>query len=266
MSKPRPPRPTTALEVLGREWLTPHMVRLFVGGDGFDEFASNGFADKYIKIVFAADGTPFTERVNVAEMREALPSEQWPKTRTYTIRSVDEDARRIAVDFVVHGDEGIAAPWAAEVAIGSLMQFMGPGGAWSPAESGFHLFVGDESALPAIAAGLERLPSDAVGTAIIEVHEHPIEVAHPEGVQLHWLVRGNNPYDPGVLASRVRELSLPADVSVFAHGEREAMKQLRPIFKELEIPRERLSLSGYWAYGRVEDAFQAEKRTDIGKV
>lgn len=266
MSKPRPPRPTTVLEVVGREWLTPHMVRIFAGGDGFDNFVDNGFSDAYVKLVFAADGTAFGEPVDVASMRESLPSEQWPKTRTYTVRSVDKEARRIAIDFVVHGDEGIAAPWAANVEIGDLVQFMGPGGAWSPSESGYHLFVGDESALPAIAAGLERLPTNATGTAIVEVHEHPIDIVHPEGVQLHWVVRGSSPYDPGVLASRVRDLELPEDVSVFAHGEREAMKQLRPIFKELEIPRERLSISGYWAYGRVEDVFQAEKRTDIGKI
>ena len=267
MSQPRPPRPTTALEVKGSEWLTPHMVRIIAGGDGFEDFGSNGFADAYVKILFAADGSAFTEPVDVAAMRESLPSDQWPKTRTYSIRSIDEGARELAIDFVIHGDEGIAAPWAANAKPGDLLQFVGPGGAWSPPEADFHLFVGDESALPAIAAGLERLPADARGAAIIEVHEHPLDVAHPEGVELHWVVRGSNEYDPGVLATRVRALQLREEgLSVFAHGERESMKQLRPIFKELGLPRERLSISGYWAYGRIEDAFQAEKRTEVGKV
>ena len=27
-----------------------------------------------------------------------------------------------------------------------------------------------------------------------------------------------------------------------------------------------MSVSAYWAYGRVEDAFQAEKRTPVGQI
>lgn len=243
------------------------MVRIYAGGSGYDDFVSNGFADQYIKIVFAADGTAFKEPVDVGAMRETLPSEEWPKTRTYTIRSVDEE--KIAIDFVVHGDEGIAAPWAANAQVGDLIQFMGPGGAWSPPEVGFHLFFGDESAVPAIAAGLERLPEDARGVAVIETHEHTLELQHPEGVEVHWIVRGSDPYDPARLADKIREVvdvSEQQDLSIFAHGEREAIKLLRPLGKELQIPRERISISGYWAYGRIEDMFQAEKRTPIGKI
>lgn len=268
MSQQRQPRPTVQLEVIEKEWLTPHMVRLIVGGDGFAGFDWKGFSDSYCKLLFAHDGAVFTEPVDAAAMRESLPSEQWPKTRTYSIRWVDLEQQKLALDFVVHGDEGIAAPWAAAAEPGELVQFVGPGGAWSPKEADFHLFVGDESALPAIAAGLERLPADARGHVVIEVSEHKLEIEHPEGVTVEWFVRGDAAYDPGALAELVAAFDWPADasVSVFAHGEREAMKALRPIFKEREVPRELLSISGYWAYGRVEDAFQAEKREEVGKV
>lgn len=270
MSQPRPQRPTVCLEVISKEWLNPHVLRLVLGGAGFDSIAWNGFADSYCKLLFAHDGSAFTEPVDAGEMRATLPSDQWPKTRTYTIRWFDESAKQLALDFVVHGDEGVAAPWAATAEPGDLVQFLGPGGAWSPADAEFHLFVGDESAVPAIAAGLERLPADARGHVVIEAGEHTLELQHPERVTVDWYVRGEGEYDPSALATRVAAIDLPehpADsVSVFAHGEREAMKALRPIFKELGIPRERLSISGYWAYGRVEDAFQAEKREPIGKV
>ena len=270
MTRQRPPRPTTHLEVISRQWLTPDMVRLVVGGPNFDSFADTGFADSYIKLVFDPDGQPYPEPVDVAQLKAELPRTEWPKTRTYTVRAVDREARTLSIDVVIHGDEGIAAPWAAAIEPGGLVQFQGPGGAWSPVEdAGFHLLVGDESALPAIAAGLERLPSDAIGVAIIEVSEHPLELTRPEGVTIDWLVRGSDPYDPELLARRVRGLDLGSrdeEVAVFAHGEREAMKHLRRVFTELEIPRDRLSISGYWAYGRAEDAFQAEKKTDVGKV
>lgn len=269
MTKDRPSRPTTHLEVLSKEWLNPTMLRLIVGGPNFDSFNDIGFSDAYIKIVFDPEGKPYPHVVDVRQIQETEPRENWPKTRTYTVRWVDQENKCLAIDLVIHGDEGVAAPWAVNCKEGDLIQFMGPGGKWEPdTESDFHLFVGDESALPAIAAGLERLPEDAEGAAVIEVSEHGLDVAHPEGVSVQWLVRGHDAYDPAALAAKVRGLGL-ADkgaVSVFAHGERDAMKQLRAVFNELEIPRERLSLSGYWAYGRVEDVFQAEKRTDIGKI
>lgn len=270
MTLQRPHRPTTHLDVISKQWLTPDMLRLVVGGANFGAFADAGFADSYIKLVFDPDGKPYPEPVDVSQIRAEKPGEEWPKIRTYTVRSVDFDAQTISVDFVIHGDDGIAAPWAASVEPGDLVQFMGPGGAWSPVEeAGFHVFVGDESAVPAIAAGLERLPKDAVGAVVLETSEHPIELTKPEGVSIQWVVRGDAQYDPEVLSRHVRGLDLASkgeELAVFAHGEREAMKQLRRVFKELEIPRERLSISGYWAYGRAEDAFQAEKRTDVGKV
>lgn len=270
MIRERPNRPTTHLEVISKEWLTPDMLRLVVGGPNFPAFVDNGFADAYVKIVFDHEGRPYPEPVDVSALKAELPSDRWPKTRTYTVRSVDHDKQEVAIDFVIHGDEGLAAPWAVAAEPGDLIQFMGPGGAWSPVEDAdFHVFVGDESAVPAIAAGLERLPEDAVGAVVLEASEHMLEISSPAGVSIDWFVRGEAAYDPDALSKRVRALDLArreGQVAVFAHGEREAMKGLRRVFNELEIPRERLSISGYWANGRVEDVFQAEKRTDIGKV
>ena len=48
-------------------------------------------------------------------------------------------------------------------------------------------------------------------------------------------------------------------VHVFAHGERESMKALRDVFFAERGPeRAQVSISGYCAYGRTEDRFQAE--------
>ena len=45
------------------------------------------------------------------------------------------------------------------------------------------------------------------------------------------------------------------------------MKALREVFlTQRGLDRSQLSLSGYWAYGRTEDRFQAEKREPIGVV
>ncbi|MFX6201585.1 siderophore-interacting protein, partial [Acinetobacter baumannii] len=76
----------------------------------------------------------------------------------------------LAIDFVVHGDEGLAGPWAAGARPGERLVVSSPGGGYTPdPAASWHLFAGDESALPAIAAGLEALASDARGVAFVEV-------------------------------------------------------------------------------------------------
>ncbi len=45
------------------------------------------------------------------------------------------------------------------------------------------------------------------------------------------------------------------------------MKALRDIFfAQRGLERSQVSISGYWAYGRTEDRFQAEKREPIGVI
>lgn len=54
---------------------------------------------------------------------------------------------------------------------------------------------------------------------------------------------------------------------MFCHAERGLTKQLRRLLvKDSGIPREQISVSAYWALGRIEDQFQAEKREIIGKI
>src|SRR5699024_12492261 len=56
-------------------------------------------------------------------------------------------------------------------------------------------------------------------------------------------------------------------VQAFVHGERESMKSLRKyLHDERGVDRADLSLSAYWAYGRGEDAFQAEKSLPVGQI
>ncbi|WP_433876071.1 siderophore-interacting protein [Sinomonas atrocyanea] len=267
-------RPTLDLVVARTEQLTPHMVRVVVGGPGFDAFVDNGFTDKYVKIAFPT-GLPGRRwpdgPVDLQALKESLPREQWPVSRTYTVRWFDPAARELAIDFVVHGDEGLAGPWAANAQPGDRLVCTGPGGAYSPApDAPWYLFAGDESALPAIGAALEALPGDATGIAFLEVGsgDDVIELRAPSGIDVRWLSREGFPAgETLVLAEAVAESTWPEGIPhVFAHGERGAMKELRAVFKQREVPRERLSLSGYWALGRAEDQFQAEKKLPIGQV
>jgi NADPH-dependent ferric siderophore reductase len=96
------------------------------------------------------------------------------------------------IAFVVHGDKGIAAPWAAQAEPGDVLTLSGSGGAYRPdPESDWHLFVGDESALPAISSALEAVPGDARGIAYLETSDpgEYLDVTPPSGVEVNWLHR-----------------------------------------------------------------------------
>ena len=263
-------KPQTVLEVIERQQLTPHMVRLVLGGEGFSSFEDNGCTDQYVKLVFAKPELNLTAPFDMMELRETLPPEDVPVTRTYTVRSVDHEAGRLTIDFGTHGAEGVAAPRAASASPGDPLLLMGPGGKYSPDPTAdWYLFAGDASALPAIASGVEALPSDARGYAfiVLDDDEDRQNIAAPEGLEIVWQAKEGAGADPNRLATLMTEREWPeGKVDVFAHGERESIKQVRRLLKQREIPREQISISGYWAYGRTEDRFQAEKREPIGKI
>ena len=266
----RPARPQAILTVQHREWLSPHTVRITAGGPGFDALRMNEFTDKYAKIIFVDSGLGLTPPYDLAALRESLPSDQQPVSRTYTLRRADVQRQQLAIDFVVHGDEGIAAPWAAHAEPGDILTMSGAGGAYHPDPgSDWHLFAGDESALPAICSALEALPGDARGLAYLETSDpgEYLDAMLPSGMEVTWLHRPQPGSQPRLLADALLAgpwLSGQADV--FAHGERESMKAVRSALKSRLGDGDRLSLSGYWASGRTEDVFQSEKRQLIGQI
>ena len=107
------------MTVLRRERISPHFVRLYLGGEGFDDFlpalgkSGEPDTDMYVKFVFAPPGVSYPEPFDLQEIRTNEAPERQPVLRTYTVRRIDAEARELVVDFVVHGTEGIAGPWAA---------------------------------------------------------------------------------------------------------------------------------------------------------
>jgi NADPH-dependent ferric siderophore reductase len=257
------------LAVESTEWLTPHLVRVIASGESLADFGGNGYTDAYVKLVFVDPDLGLEPPYDLTELRQTLPADQRPVVRTYTVRRVDRDARRLAIDFVTHGDTGVAAVWAVKAAPGDRLVASGPGGAYAPdPTAAWHVFAGDLSALPAIAASLEAMPADARGVAHIEVTgpADVLDLAHPAGVTVNWLVNPDDS-DTAFLARAMDGWQWPADpVQVFAHGERESVKALRAVLRARGVPREAISISGYWARGRTEDTFQAEKREPIGQI
>ncbi|GGY10164.1 siderophore-interacting protein [Streptomyces djakartensis] len=258
----RQPRRTHSAQVVRTERLTPHMQRVVLGGEGLADFSADTCTDHYVKLLFPPAGVAYAEPFDLQRVRDELPREQWPVTRTYTVRHWDAEHRELTLDFVIHGDEGLAGPWATRVQPGETVVFMGPGGAYAPAPGAdWHLLAGDESALPAIARALESLPRGARAYAFVEVSGPEEEQKIDSDVEVVWLHRGDRPLGEA-LVEAVRDLDFPEGrVHAFVHGEAHFVKELRHLLRvERHIAREDLSISGYWRLGHNEDGWQASKR------
>ena len=131
---PEQPRRTPSQAVLTVEQveqISPDLVRITAGGDGYDDFTDNVYTDKYVKILFADPIHALTPPYDLARLREESP-EKLPTRRTYTVRSADPEQRRLVIDFVVHGDEGVAGPWARQAQPGDTIVVSGAGGGYLP--------------------------------------------------------------------------------------------------------------------------------------
>lgn len=272
---PARPRPAPFVaEVVRTDRIAATMVRVVVGGPGLAAFEPSPHADSYVKVLFlpAGTGRPRREdgRLDLDAVRATLPPEAQPRQRSYTVRAWEPAARELTLDFVVHGDEGIAGPWAATAQPGDEVLLVGPGGAWSPdPDAASYLFAGDASALPAIAVALERLPTTAVGYAVIEVHgpEDEIPVASPDGVQVLWVHQGVGVAGLALVDTVVALPDLPAPVSAFVHGEAGVVRELRRHLRaDRGISREQLSVSGYWRLGADDEGWRAGKRDWLAAI
>src|SRR3954449_12621642 len=89
--------------------------------------------DAYVNLALRpADGS-YDEVFDPDSVKETHPREEWPARRRYTVRAWDAGSHRLTVDFVVHGDSGVAGPWAAQAGPGDVLVFTGPGGGRRPA-------------------------------------------------------------------------------------------------------------------------------------
>ncbi|MCG2800567.1 MAG: siderophore-interacting protein [Cellulomonas sp.] len=239
-------RPAPRRAVVRRtSWVTPATVRVVLGGPDLHGFEPNGFADQYVKLVFERPGEPR------------------PARRTYTVRAFDDVTHELTIDVVVHG-EGLAGPWARAAREGDEVLVAGPGGGYSPDPGAdWHLLVGDESALPAIAVAAGRLPAGTVARILVEVDgpQHELPFAHPGSAEVTWVHRGGVARGERLVAA-VTSLPFPAGTpQVFLHGEAGAVRTLRRhLLLDRRVPRERAtSVSGYWRLGRDDEAWRAEK-------
>jgi NADPH-dependent ferric siderophore reductase len=192
--------------------------------------------------------------------REGAPEDERPKVRTYTVREWDAERGLLTIDFVVHGDEGIAGPWAAAAAPGDTLELRGPGGGYAPDPGAdWHLLVGDVSVIPAISAALPRIPAGRPVHVLLQVHgpEEHVDLTSPGDLEVHWL---HDDADATV-AEAIAALDFPPGTpQVFLHGEATSVRLARRhLVADRAVPAERLSASGYWKRTLDDEGWRAAK-------
>ncbi|KQV88677.1 FAD-binding protein [Massilia sp. Root351] len=137
-------------EVVSVRSIGSHFRAITFGGPALQDFHSASF-DDHVKFILG-DGPDAAKR-------------------DYTPRSFDPVAGELVIEFALHGD-GPCAAWAAQAAPGQQVIIGGPRGSLIiPVDYAWHLLVGDETGLPAIARRLEELPRGARATVIVKVED-----------------------------------------------------------------------------------------------
>jgi NADPH-dependent ferric siderophore reductase len=223
------------------EPIAAHMIRVTLGGD-LGGFTSLGF-DDHVKLFFPSgrigdDGQPHAD------------------SRDYTPRRYDPAAGTLDIEFVIH-DAGPATRWAMQARPGQPLQLRGPRGSFViPTNFDWHLLIGDDTALPAIARRLAELPAGARAVVLAEVDgaddQVPFESA--ADVTVTWAYRdGAEPGASDVLARTLRTMTLPkGDYYAWVAAESLTAKALRAqLIAEHGANPKWMRAAGYWRRGAV---------------
>lgn len=214
------------LEVARVQDLSPHFRSITFAGESLADFNSASF-DDHVKLILDVEGAA-------------------PVMRDYTPRHWSNSRRELTIEFALHGD-GPAASWAAAAAPGQRVVIGGPRGSFIiPVDYEWHLLVGDETALPAVARRLEELPPHAKVTALLQVNAADRrDFERSEDRHVHWAS------DEDELLAAVRSWTLPpGEGYVWCAAEaRVAASVRRILIDEKGHDRHGIRAAAYWKQG-----------------
>lgn len=245
------------LTVLRTEQPTPHLIRITLGGPELEGFLSPGF-DDHMKLFFPDPHTGALTLPTASPDGPVWPDGPKPVARDYTPHHHDPVAGTLQVDFALH-DAGPATAWARGAKPGDLLGVGGPRGSFLvPTDFDWHLLIGDDTALPAIARRLAELPANARVRVLAEVDSAADQVPLPTvaRAEVRWVYREGSAAgaeaEPPLLAA-LRAEPLPAgDFHAWIGCESSAAKALRAhLVQHCGARAPWVRASGYWRRGAV---------------
>ncbi len=251
-------------EVTARQRLSPHLVRVTLGGGNLRDLVPQGY-DQWFRLFLPVSDTSLSrvpQKLDTLSYLRFLTVSRTerPVIRNYTVRAVDSAAGTLDLDVVVHpGEAGPGSTWALTCRPGDPVALLDEGVGFGFTDVRRVALVGDESALPAVAAILESLPDGVTGHAVVEVphDDDRVAPARTGDVELTWVVRGEGARAgvPGARALEVlRELPVEDPDSpglvAWAAGEQALASGARRHWVSAGVPKQSIAFCGYWRAGR----------------
>ncbi|MDZ8171449.1 siderophore-interacting protein [Microbacterium xanthum] len=259
------------LTVVRRERLSPHWMRVTLGGAEIERFTPLGY-DQWFRIFLPLGGDDGLERIPAKANKLfgylrylRIPDGMRPVMRNYTVRAYRPATAvagaEIDVDFVLHGSDadgtaGPASRWAETCEPGENVVIIDEGLAFNPARGTDRvLLAADETGLPAVAGICASLPADASGIALVEVpsEDDALPFPHPAGLEVRWIVREGDE-KPGTLAlsalQHLRADEPPTPFHAYIVGEQALPTDARRhLVGERGLDKDLVSFCGYWRAG-----------------
>jgi len=163
--------------------------------------------------------------------------------RRYTIRRSDTELGIADFEIEIHDGRGPATRWAAEAEPGEHLEGIGPRGGISLRPTArSHLFIVDDSAMPAAFALLEALPAGTPATALL-VTSHgaksrPATSAVP-ATSLIWSSQSE-------MLGTLRDLHPAANTAVYLLGERHLVRTAEELLVAGGLDRDAVASKAYW--------------------
>lgn len=234
--------------------MTPHLLEVTL--TGFDGYPLSG-GDEFVYVLVSPDVAGIPPTYDMATYMERHPDDP-VRGAYYTVRRARPEVGEIDLWVVVHGDPGHDGPptvsdWMVRATPGTPLALWGPRDGYRPPDDVRHLLlVADETGLAAVAALIDRLPTDRRATAVLETagpDERPPLPDHP-GLRTVWVDRGSD--RPGVVNHLVGAVEQAIDGddrpdAAFGAAESRQITSVRRLVRRgWGVPAARVLMTGYW--------------------
>ncbi len=231
--------------------ITPELIRVTLRGDELRDFESASF-DDHVKVFFPAPGADKPVLPSLGPDGPVRDPGAAPAVmRDFTPRRFDASQGELDLEFCLH-EAGPATTWAAQAAAGQYLGIGGPRGSMIiPNGFDWHVLIGDDTALPAMARRLEELPRGVRAIVVAEVAGSHAEIDFKTRADLDviWCHRGSN--RENLIAALAGLPAFPSGEGyAWAAAEAGVVRQLREhLVNDRGLPKARVRAAAYWKRG-----------------
>ena len=173
-----------------------------------------------------------------------VPNGDLTLRRRYTIRRSDPAKGIADFEIEIHDGRGPATRWAAKAELGEHLEAIGPrGGISQRLTATSHLFVVDDSAMPAAFAMLEALSEDTSATVLLVTshgaRSRPAAAAGGPAASFVWLDRAE-------VLELLSDLHPVAGTAAYLFGERHLVRSAEELLIAGGLGRDAIASKAYW--------------------